>query len=243
MFALSPAIDLRSHAAWISGGPLQSDITTFATPPPKQNAPLPADVGTKVTTLVDASLRQFQPPSLLSSAPAQTPLGYARYGLQAAWIAQFIDNPPWLEQADTLALADGWIAQSTALTPATADSARQFGVVLRARPYDHARTLQAAQLLLRGVITSGPQERTRQILAAMLSAQLEYNAAVLRDPAMARTILSTLQKISELDAALPDFAVLRAGAASVHPDDWAAQFKLGNALVSDISAAGASPAP
>jgi hypothetical protein len=242
LFGLSPAMDLRKHAASASGGGLQSDITAAAAPP-KQSSALPAGFTALVTTLVDASLRQYQPPRLSSAPLAQTPLGYARYGLQAAWIAQFIDNPPWLEQADILTLADGWIEQSKALAPAAGDAARQFADTLRARPFDHARTLKAAGVLIRGVIGGGSQERGRQITAAMVSAQLSYNAAVLRDPAPARMLLAALQKMDELDAALPDFRILRATAAAVRPDDWEAQFKLGNALVADISATGASPAP
>ena len=180
-----------------------------------------------------------EPP--LGAYPYDGPRAYALFGLTSSWVAEFIDNSPWIGQSDVDAFVTAWANQAVAFAPTAAPQRSTFLTLLHTNPFNHDRVLQASVALEAAVTSALPKAEKRQVLFGVFAAQLAYNAAVLRDDPSSRLYLRVLADISEVDPISPDVARLRAKAAAVASGDWANQFALGRDLSVAILNASAAP--
>ena len=237
VFASSGALDLQAHAK--SGTLSAADSATVSSigfGDPKKLM----DAGTPSNSLIAASLARFPEPPL-GAYRFDRPSAPALFGLTTSWVAEFIDNAPWIGQSDVDAFVTAWADQSVAFAPSAAPARNIFLSVLHASPFNHDRALKASVDVETAVLAALPKAEKRQVLFGAFAAQLAYNAAVLRDENSARLYLRVMADIDEVDPISPDIARLRATSATVKSDDWATQFALGRDLSVAILSASASP--
>jgi hypothetical protein len=237
VFASSPARDLQAHA---KSGDLSGADRTMVQAIGFENPTALIDMNASPQTLVAASLTRF-PESPLATYRYDRPNAYALFGVAGAWVAEFIDNSPWVGQSDVDTFVTAWANQAVVFAPSAAPARSTFLSILHKTPYDHDRVLKASVDLETAVFAALPIEKKRQIFFGVVSAQLAYNAAVLRNQDSARLYLRVLADIGEADPVSPDVARLRATASTVDSKDWASQFALGRELSLAILTAGNPP--
>jgi hypothetical protein len=156
---------------------------------------------------------------------------------RAATVAELIDSPAWLFQADSQRFIDDFTARVAAIDPARTAEIRALRAAVRAKPgFSHDRALRQYELLV-GAITGDDPTRAKRFVFGAFAAQLVYNAAILRDQDIGAGMLRFLAGGSALDESVPGLSAARAEANAFTGADWSAQYQLGVRLVDLIEKA------
>jgi hypothetical protein len=233
-FQLGPVTDLARHLAAIPGGtlPVPTDALSVKTVASAQSTSvlrLPPGADAFADRLV-AAIDAHDPPAPLVVIPAgHGDLAYAELGVAGTVLLELIDSPQWLAQSDAQLYAQSFATRLASLAPGASGDEHALAQQLRVTADYSVARAQNAVLHAEMPVVNGPQGK--RIIVAAAAAQMGYNAAILRDPKAAQSYIAVLSGFDVLDAAVPGFAAARAGAASLQPSDWTAQYRLSVKLV------------
>jgi hypothetical protein len=237
-----PTFDLFEHAARIPHGalPVALPAVPRETPTPAAG-PKKLPGGALITTfahdLVTAIDAAMPPPPLLTIAYADGAAGDAALGVASSTMAELIDSPDWLFQADAQRFVDAYAAHLVRVAPAQAARIAEFRAAVRSnRGFSHDAALDKHTAMSGAVMTATPA-RTKPFLLGLLAAQLVYNAAILRNRDTATAMANVLSEQPGLDASIAGWSEVRHTASA--GAEWGAQYRLGLRLVDLIRKANA----
>jgi hypothetical protein len=236
---LVPVLDLAEHLDLIPTGTLGIGLDGLrpaaGSSTEKQVRPGALAFARDLVVAID---RTAPPAPIAAFAFDDGPLGDALLGVAGATAAELIDSRAWLVQSDAQVFLDAYVARLIAMVPERRAQFEQLrGALRRGAVIEHDATLNAHTAAISTLM--GPSKpRTKAILIGMLSAQLVYNSAILRDPGVSRMALGIIASEGALDAGVPGWSASRAGAARIGPTDWAAQYRFGLRMVDLIMKGG-----
>lgn len=220
--------DLEKHAAQIPAGALP-----IAMPPKLAAATGTTKFAHDLVAALDAALPQAP---LVALTFADGPAGDAALGVAGSTVAELIDSPPWLFQANAQRFLDAYTARLTVVAPTHTAQIAAFRSALRSPVgFSHSNAIRMYNQLLTSIL-HGDQTAKRIVLGAF-SAQLFYNAAILRDRKVGGGMARFIADGSALDGSVAGWSDARAAAGSLTDDDWNAQYQLGLRLVDLIAKA------
>jgi hypothetical protein len=235
--AIGPILDLNNHRWRIPPGTLPAAFD--ALPPSKSEGlktRIPSNVRGVTKTFVAELDRDHPPADLLTFFPQGGVREDAIDGIAFSTLAELIDNPAWLAQADAQLFA---MSLMNDLTPAAGrlqldnDACRK--AVTIDGTFDHDGALKACVTSTTAYLRSLPDNRKRAFYLGTAAAQTAYNAAVLRSVTSAAEYLHIVATFDDLDASIPAFGASRLEARGMASDDWKAQFGLSLRLVHELS--------
>jgi hypothetical protein len=244
LLAALPAIDLARHAWTIPAdalpvdiGPLRAMSAEAASARPNANRMPQLVPFTKA--LVAAVDAKAPAAPLVAIARGDTPAEDAALGVAFASLAELIDSPAWAAQPDAQAFAAALADRLDALVPAAARSdVTAFRANVRAgASFRNAAATTALTAATTAFQKSVPRERAQRFAVAAATAQLAYNAAIMRAPDSSVAFLRAIAVTTVLDAAIPGWSAARGAAASIGPSDWPAQHAYALRLVDLIQKA------
>jgi len=234
-------IDLVAHAAKIPPGALPVKVPpAFADA--RSSSPGAASMpsgmmkfGRELVTALDAAMPVR---ALVTTTFADGPAGDAALGVASSTVAELIDSPAWLFQADSQRFIDDFATRVAAIDPGRTAEISALRAAVRAKPgFSHDRALRQYELLV-GSFTGDDPARAKRFVLGAFAAQLVYNAAILRDQNVGAGMVRFIAAESALDESVPGFSAGRAGAANAsNGADWSAQYQLGLRLVDLIEKA------
>ena len=233
--------DLFEHAARIPHGALPVALpavpretpTPAAGPKKLPGGALMTTFAHDLVTAIDAAM----PPPLLTIAYADGAAGDAALGVASSTMAELIDSPDWLFQADAQRFVDAYAAHLVRVAPAQAARIAEFRAAVRSnRGFSHDAALDKHTAMSGAVMTATPA-RTKPFLLGLLAAQLVYNAAVLRNRGTATGMANLLAEQPGLDASVAGWSEARRTASA--GADWGTQYRLGVRLIDLIRKANA----
>jgi hypothetical protein len=187
--------------------------------------------------LVSALDATMPPAALVTMRFVDGPAGDAALGVASSTIAELIDSPAWLFQADAQRFIDDYAARLASIAPARAAEIAGFRSALRVKPnFSHDGALRQYNRIVASVGTSD-QSRARPFVMGAFAAQLVYNAAILRDQNLGAMMSRFVSAPSPLDASVPGWSAARASANVSTDADWGTQYQLGLRLVDLIEKA------
>jgi hypothetical protein len=233
-------MDLLAHAAQIPSSALPVSVPAKpagAGSPIPGAASLPSGTMKFAHDLVSALDAAMPSPALVSMRFVDGPAGDAALGVASSTIAELIDSPAWLFQADAQRFIDDYAARLTTIAPARAAEIAGFRSALSVKPnFSHDGALKQYNRIVASVGTSDPS-RARPFVMGAFAAQLVYNAAILRDQNIGAMMSRFVSAPSPLDASVPGWSAARVSA-NVSPDaGWGTQYQLGLRLVDLIEKA------
>jgi hypothetical protein len=232
-------IDLSLHLASIPSGAIPVSLERLRSSAGCRAWPIDANLDLAVA-LGDAAERLAPTRPLAVLAFSNDPRGDAVLGVAAATVAELADNPDWLAETAPQRFVDAYFARLLVMRPGARDELSRLRPLLSGGPgFIHGAALEAATDAIAPLLGSG-KPHSAGILSGSMTAQLVYNAAILRDPAMGRAALGIVAESAPLEAGVPGWAAARAQAAGVDPTDWSAQFHYGLHLV-DLIVKGSPP--
>jgi hypothetical protein len=198
---------------------------------------LPPDLMGAVTDgLPDLVTRAFPPRAWIE--PTKTglsPAAYAEFGVMISTVNELVDVPRAAALPESQRQFDLLVERGRPLMPGGTEQLNALRAALRiSSPFDpevYARAHQRITELL-GFIPRGPTYRA--FLVGLGAAQVAFNAAVVHESEPARLLLEMLGQNADADGAFPGLTTLRARAAAIPPTDWAAQYRVGTAIVDQI---------
>jgi hypothetical protein len=224
-------IDLTNHASAIPAGALGVDVPAAGGGSPRGAGML--DIADRLVRAVDAAA----PPAPLAPIPQRDdPAAIAGLGVAGSVVNELVDSPPWLFQADAQTFVDAFAQRLTAFAPSAAVQAAALRAATRPGPsFSHDVAIRAYNATVEPTLAG--QRHAQAYMLGALTTQMVYNAAVLRDPNVARMGLGVISSIAALDAAVPGWAAARVQSNSIAPTAWSAQYALGVQLVGLIEKA------
>ncbi len=229
-------LDLTSHASRIPPDALGIEIRALPQAQPGTASQVPAAMlgtGNDLVRAIDARL----PPAPIADVRAGTgSASIAALGVASSTVAELIDSPSWLFEADSQRFVDAYADRMRAFAPGA--SVRIDTLRAATRPgagFSHAGAITAYNALL-GAALSPNSPSARAFVSGAFSAQIVYNAAVLRDSKVGAMMSGFLAGADVLDGVVPGWREARAGGTS--STDWKAQYRLGIQLVDLIEKAG-----
>lgn len=233
-------IDLANHAAQIPVHTFPIDVAPIQTAADKSPAgtrALPGGAMTFAHDLVKALDASMPAPPLATLTYAPGAAGDAALGVASSTVAELVDSPPWLAQADAQRFIDDYCARLAVVAPARSAQVRDLRAALRTgASFSHDDALRANTALVATILQT-QAARTKPILLGSLAAQFVYNAAVLRDPRMSAAVTQLLATETALDGAVPGWSAARSEAKEIGANDWSAQYRAGVRLVDLIRSA------
>jgi len=234
-------MDLENHAGAIPAGALGVAVPNAASA--SASAPGVRASG-DLTGTADRLVRAIDaaaPALPFASIPARDDAaGLAALGVAGSTVNELVDAPAWLFQPESQAFVDAFTARITAVAPTSADQIAAFRAATRpGTTFSHDVASRGYGVMLAPLPASMHGRFTPYVVGAF-AAQMVYNAAILRDPGIARGMLAVVGSNAALDAAVPGWAAARAEASSISATAWSAQYALGVKLVDLIEKAGQS---
>jgi hypothetical protein len=221
-------LDLEKHAAQVPAGSLP-----IAMPAKLAGATGITKFSHDLVAALDAAL---PPPPLIALTFADGPAGDAALGVASSTVAELIDSPSWLFQADAQRFLDAYTARLTAIAPAHSARIAALRSALRSSTgFSHDKALNMYSQVFGSVIHGDPS--AKRVVLGAFSAQLFYNAAILRDRRIGGGMARFIADGSALDGSVAGWSDARAAASSLTDDDWNAQYQLGLRLVELIARA------
>lgn len=233
-------IDLANHAAQIPAQTFPIDVApiqTAAAKAPAGTRALPSGAMTFAHDLVKALDASMPVPPLATLTYAPGAAGDAALGVASSTVAELVDSPPWLAQADAQRFIDDYCARLAVVAPDRSAHVRELRAALRTgASFSHDSALSENTAVI-GTILQTQAARTKPILIGSLAAQFVYNAAVFRDPRMSAAVIQLIGTETALDGAVPGWSAARSELKGIGATDWSAQYRAGVRLVDLIQKA------
>jgi hypothetical protein len=232
----SAVLDLATHVAQIPPGTFPVDTAPLRSAPKASKSPVAGATDIPPGTLTFAhalvtAVDAADPPSRLAPLGyAEGAPGFAALGVAGATVAELVDSPEWLAQADAQAFVDDYTARLAYLVP---DHGSQI-LVLRAalrgdKAFAHDAALAESTSAMSAAMDNNLSQRPAIVLG-LAAAQMTYNAAVYRDERLSSNVLHVLETGTALDGVIPGWKAERS-MRQIPSNDWAAQYQLGLRLV------------
>jgi len=232
-------MDLFGHAARIPRGTLPVEIPqarSDAGSPVAGAIALPSGAMKIAHGLVAAIDVAMPPPPLVAVTFADGVAGDAALGVASSTVAELIDSPSWLFQADAQLFVEAYTSRLAVIAPSRAAQIADFRAALRGTPgFSHDAVIGKYNALI-GDVMQGAQPRAKPLMLGAFAAQLTYNAVILRDRGVATGMATVISQQSALDQSVAGWHEARL-AANAPGADWAAQYQLGLRLVDLIQKA------
>jgi hypothetical protein len=232
-------MDLFGHAAQIPHGTLPVEVPQARPDAGSRGAgakALPSGamiIGHGLVAAIDVAMPA---PPLTAVTFTDGIVGDAALGVASSTVAELIDSPPWLFQADAQRFVEAYTSRLAVIAPVRAAQIADFRAALRGTPgFSHDAAIRKYNALI-GDVMQSQQSRAKPLMLGAFAAQLTYNAVILRDRGVGTGMWTVISQQNALDQSIAGWHEARL-AADAPGADWAAQYRLGLRLVNLIGKA------